>query len=87
LGLPPRPPSDPWRQKIPLFAGYRQIGWATSGCWSPLLKKYLALATVEAAYSRPGTQIEVDLAVEWERHRIPATVTKRPFFEPERKKS
>lgn len=87
LGLPPRPPSDPWRQKIPLFAGYRQIGWATSGCWSPLLKKYIALATVEASYSRPGTQIEIDLAVEWERHRVPATVTKRPFFEPDRKKS
>lgn len=87
LGLPPRPPSDPWRQKIPLFAGYRQIGWATSGCWSPLLKKYLALATVEASYSRPGTRIEIDLAVEWERHRVPATVTKRPFFEPDRKKS
>src|SRR5437879_3885083 len=31
MGLPPQPPSAPWRAKIPLHAGYRQIGWATRG--------------------------------------------------------
>jgi aminomethyltransferase len=87
MGLPPQPPSEPWRAKIPLFSGYRQIGWATSGCWSPLLKKYIAIATVAAPYSRPGTRVAIDLAVEWERHRVPATVVERPFFEPDRKKS
>ncbi len=87
MGLPPQPPSAPWRAKIPLYSGYRQVGWATSGCWSPLLKKYIALATVAAAYSRPGTRVDIDLAVEWERHRIPATVVQRPFFDPDRKKS
>src|SRR5438094_1622637 len=87
MGLPPQPPSAPWRAKIPLYSGYRQVGWATSGCWSPLLKKYIAIATVAAAYSRPGTRVDIDLAVEWERHRIPATVVQRPFFDPDRKKS
>ena len=87
MGLPPQPPSAPWRAKIPLYSGYRQVGWATSGCWSPLLKKYIAIATVAAAYSRPGTRVDIDLAVEWERHRIPANVVERPFFDPERKKA
>lgn len=87
MGLPPQPPSEPWREKIPLHAGYRQIGWATSGCWSPLLKKYIAIATVAAPYSRPGTVLDIELMVEWERHRVPATVVERPFFEPERKKA
>ncbi|TLZ89622.1 MAG: aminomethyl transferase family protein [Methanobacteriota archaeon] len=58
IGLPPQPPSAPWRAKIPLYSGYRQVGWATSGCWSPLLKKYIAIATVGAAYSRPGTRVQ-----------------------------
>jgi len=87
MGLPPQPPSAPWRQKVPLFAGYRQIGWATSGCWSPLLKKYIVIATVASPYSKPGTRVLIELAVEWERHRVPATVVERPFFEPDRKKS
>jgi len=87
LGLPPQPPTEPWREKVPLYSGYRQIGWATSGCWSPLLKRYIALATVASAYSRPGTRIEIEVAVEWERHRAPATVVERPFFAPERKKA
>src|SRR5204863_7490249 len=87
MGLPPQPPSAPWRQKVPLFAGYRQIGWATSGCWSPLLKKYIVIATVASPYSKPGTRVLIELAVEWERHRVPATVVERPFIEPDRKKS
>jgi aminomethyltransferase len=87
LGLPPQPPARPWRSKVPLYVGHRQVGWATSGAWSPLLKKYIAIATVSAAYARPGTRMEIDIAVEWERHRIPATVVARPFFEPERKKA
>jgi len=87
MGLPPQPPSEAWRKKVPLHAGYRQIGWATSGCWSPLLKKYIAIATVAAPYARPGTRVDIDLAVEWERHRVPANVVARPFFDPERKKA
>ena len=87
LGLPPQPPAEPWREKVPIFSGYRQVGWATSGCWSPLLKKYLAIATVAAPYAQIGTRVEIEVAVEWQRHRTPATVVERPFFEPERKKA
>jgi len=31
--------------------------------------------------------LDIELMVEWERHRVPATVVERPFFEPERKKA
>ena len=87
MGLPAQPPPEPWRAKVPLHSGYRQVGWATSGCWSPLLKKYIAIATVAAPYARLGMRLEIEVAVEWERHRAPATVVKRPFFEPDRKKA
>ena len=87
MDLPAQPPSEPWRSKVPLYSGYRQIGWATSGCWSPLLKKYIAIATVAAPYSRIGTRLEIEIAVEWQRRRAPAVVVERPFFEPGRKKA
>jgi glycine cleavage system T protein (aminomethyltransferase) len=87
VGLPPQPPARPWRSKVPLYVGYRQVGWATSGVWSPLLKKYIAIATVAAPYAEPGTRVDIDIAVEWERHQIPATIVERPFFEPDRKKA
>jgi aminomethyltransferase len=87
MDLPPRPPSRPWRAKVPLYVGYTQVGWATSGTWSPLLKKYIAIATLMEPYARLGTRVEIEIEVEWERHRVPATVVERPFFEPKRKKA
>lgn len=87
LGLPPEPPHVPWRSKVPVYAGLRQIGFGTSGVWSPLLKKYLVLATLDAAYAVPGTVVDIEVTVEDERKRAPATVVKKPFFDPPRKKS
>ncbi len=87
LGLPPEPPRVPWRAKVPVYGGLRQIGHGTSGVWSPLLKKYLVLATVDASYARPGTVVEMELNVEGETRRVPATVVKKPFFDPPRKRS
>src|SRR5207244_1298609 len=31
MGLPPQPPSAPWRAKIPLYSGYRQVAVPKSG--------------------------------------------------------
>ena len=51
VGLPPQLPTAAWRTSTPIFDGGRQVGYATSGCWSPLLKKYLALAHVGSAWA------------------------------------
>lgn len=64
----------------------RQVGQATSHTWSPLLKKSIALATVRAAHAAPGTMLELEHTVEFERRRVPATVVPLPFFDPERKR-
>jgi len=36
----------------------RQVGHATTGAWSPILKKYIALATVGKEYVEPGTRVD-----------------------------
>ncbi len=86
-GLPPHVPTAAWRCAIPVYHDGLQIGRATSGTWSPVLKKNLALATVEAEHSAPGTVLQFELTVEWTRHTVPATVVKTPFFDPERKRA
>ncbi|MBR56701.1 MAG: hypothetical protein CMH54_01450 [Myxococcales bacterium] len=86
-GLPPHLPEQAWRDPIPVFHRGRQVGRATSGAWAPILKKNLALATVESAFCQVGQQLEIEITVEWERKTVPATVVKTPFYDPERKKS
>jgi len=87
-GLPPQVCSGAWRDAVPVYdLRERQIGQATSGAWSPLLKKNLALATLKSAHAKPGTRVRVEVTVEYERRAIGATVVATPFFDPPRKKS
>jgi glycine cleavage system T protein (aminomethyltransferase) len=87
-GLPPEVRRGAWRDPVPVYDPRgRQVGYATSGTWSPLLKQNLALATVEAAAGAPGTDLEMEVTVEYRRYRARARVTPKPFFDPPRKRS
>ena len=87
VGLPPQVPAGAWRSPVPVYSeAGRQVGYATSGSWSPLLKKNLALASVRAAHAAPGTKLKIEVTVEFHRRLVTATVTKMPFYDPERKK-
>jgi len=86
-GLPPHLPAVAWRGSQPLLRDGKQVGYATSGCWSPLLKKYLALAHVQAPHFAEGTSLEMEMTVEHRRKRAAAVVRKLPFFDPPRKKA
>jgi aminomethyltransferase len=86
-GLPPAVPAHAWRDPVPVYAHGRQIGRATSGTWSPTLKKNIALASVESRYAEPGTRVAVEWTVEARRGRAAAVVVRVPFFDPPRKRS
>jgi aminomethyltransferase len=85
--LPPQVAGRAARDPVPIFHAGRQVGQATSRAFSPLLKKYLALGTVERPLARPGTRLELEITVEFSRRRVPAEVVPRPFFDPPRKRS
>ena len=87
VGLPPKLPTVAWRTSVPVYVDGRQVGYATSGCWSPLLKKYLALAHVESAHAAAGTKVTMEVTVEHRRKRADARVAATPFFNPERKRA
>jgi len=88
IGLPPQISTAASRTAVPVYdalRGGRQIGRATTTTWSPVLKKLIALATIEAPYFAEGTPVHVEVTVEAVRHRVPAVVVKTPFFNPVRK--
>ena len=85
LGLTPAAPSQASRGHVPVYAGKRQVGKATSTTWSPVLKKMTVLASVETPHSSPGTKLQMEITVEATRQRATAIVVKLPFFNPTRK--
>jgi aminomethyltransferase len=86
-GLTPALEPAASRTALPVYTRGRQVGKATSTTWSPILKKVVALASVDAAQSAIGTRIEIEWTVEAQRSRTPATVVDLPFFNPIRKTS
>ena len=85
VGLPPDLPHAAWRDSTPLYSNKTQVGYATSGCWSPILKKYIALAHVKSKYSALDTILDFEIKVEHYRHLTSAKIVKTPFYNPKRK--
>ncbi len=88
-GLPVQVHPGAWRSGVPVYDsdGSRQIGKATSGAWSPMIKKNLALASVETRYAKIGTELKIEYTVEYQRETVTAKVAPMPFYNPEHKKA
>ncbi len=89
-GLPPEVGTHAWRSSIPIYTGSgknTQAGYATSGTWSPILKKNIALATIEKQYDTIGSELHIEMTVEHKRYTVPAIVSKAQFYNPDRKTS
>ncbi len=86
VGLPAQVPALAWRVSAPVYQGRREAGYASSGCFSPLLKRYIALASLRREFAYPGAELEMEITVEHMRRRAIARVVPTPFFDPERKR-
>jgi len=87
VGLAPQLPTAAWRGGVPVYRDSRQVGQATTGGWSPTIKKYIALATVQSKFSQPGTDLFMEVTVEYVRKKVKARIVKPPFFDPPRKRA
>ena len=85
VGLTPQVPIVASRVAVPVYRDGRQVGKATSTTWSPVLKKLIALATIDRPHFAAGTSLEIEVTVEAVRHRAQATVVPTPFYDPPQK--
>jgi len=86
VGLPPQLPGLAMRGSVPILSGNVQVGYASTTTWSPLLKKYIALAHLQRPHDRPGNRVRLEVTVEHHRQHAPARVVQLPFYEPEWKR-
>jgi aminomethyltransferase len=84
-GLAPAVAATASRVATPLYRNGRQVGKATSTTWSPVLKRMIALGSVDRPHYAEGTDLQFEMTVEAVRHRVRAKVVKVPFFNPPRK--
>jgi aminomethyltransferase len=85
FGLAPQAPSQASRVAVPVYVGDKRVGRATSTTWSPILKKMIALASLDTEHSKLGTRVQMEITIEAIRLKVGATVVKTPFFNPSRK--
>jgi aminomethyltransferase len=86
VGLPPQIPAMAVRGSLPVQHDGRQVGYASTSTWSPVLKKYIALVHLQRPYFEPGTRLNIEITVEHHRRQAPGTVVALPFYDPEWKK-
>jgi aminomethyltransferase len=87
LGYPIEHPLRAWRHVTPLTRKGETIGRATSGTFSPLLKRSIALGFLPTKHAEVGSTVGIEWQIEETRQTIPATVVPLPFLDLPRKRS
>jgi aminomethyltransferase len=84
-GLTPAAPTQASRVAVPVYSGDKHVGRATTTAFSPLLKKLIALGSIETAHAKEGSKLQIEITIEAMRQKVTAKVVKLPFFNPARK--
>jgi aminomethyltransferase len=84
-GLTPAAPAQASRVAVPVYCGETQVGKATTTTWSPVLKRMIALASIETDHAQLGAKVQMEITIEAIRHKVTARIVKMPFFNPARK--
>jgi aminomethyltransferase len=63
----------------------KQLGYATSQMYSPMLQRHIALARVPLELTKPGSRVKMELAVNHRYEYFDAVVTRLPLFNPDRR--
>lgn len=87
VDLPPMVTGRASRDAVPVYDGRQQVGQATSRTFSPIQKRYVALASLHRGAAELGAELEIEVTVEYARRRCRATVVATPFYDPPQKRA
>ena len=82
------PPKDHTPIQEELFVyddDVRQVGYATSFMYSPMLQRHIALARVRPDLARPGSPVRLEVDVNHRYEYVKAKTTRLPLYNPARK--
>jgi glycine cleavage system T protein (aminomethyltransferase) len=85
--LPPQVAGRASRDAVPVYQNGKFVGQMTSHTFSPILKQAIGIGTVYPRFATIGSQLDVEVTVEYKRKLVKATVVKTPFFNPKRKRA
>ena len=63
----------------------RQLGWASSLMYSPMLQRHIALARLPLDRAKPGSHVRLEFAVSHRYEYFDAVVARTPVFDPPRR--
>jgi aminomethyltransferase len=63
----------------------RQLGYATSQMYSPMLQRHIALARVPLELTTPGSRVKLEIPISHRYVYVDAHVARTPLFNPERR--
>jgi aminomethyltransferase len=75
------------RSALPVYHQDHHIGQMTSHTFSPILKKYIGIGTIETSHAKPGNLVDLEFTVEYVRHTSQARIVRPPFYNPPRKRT
>jgi len=86
LGLPTPKIDVPVEEAMMIYSLDREVvGFSSSFMYSPMLQRHIALARVPLSLMAPGSPVQLEIMINHRFYPVGATVTRLPFFNPERK--
>jgi glycine cleavage system T protein (aminomethyltransferase) len=81
------PPKDhkPVQEEMFVYDDERQVGYATSFMYSPILQRHIALARVRPDLAAPGSEVRIEIAVNHRYEYVRAKAARTPLYNPDRK--
>jgi aminomethyltransferase len=82
------PPKDhtPYHEEMMVYDDNREtIGFSKSLMYSPMLQRHIAIAAIRPDLAEIGSEVNLEVTLNHRYEKVRATVTRMPFYNPERK--
>ena len=83
--IPPKDHTPVLEELFVYDENIRQVGYATSFMYSPMLQRHIAMARVRPDLAKPGSSMRLEVDVNHRYEYVKATTARLPLYSPARK--